>query len=157
MENNDTVSVPTDILQTLGRLLAGPVQGGAETQSYPALMRSLRRLNGVCEAARAEGAEALDSINAAYCSIISSVQRHIGDEGRAEMERLGMVQRENQSMPEARIMLAQLHGWLGHVVSGMETKREAEQMLGGTLETLLSDSNIVAMATERPTPVGMYL
>lgn len=157
VDNNDMVNVPTDILQTLGQLLAGPVEGGAELQSYPALLRSLRRLNGVCEAARSEGAEALEAINAAYASILSAVKRHIGDDGRAEMERLGMVQRDHQSMQEVRIMLAQLNGWLGHVVSGMETKREAEQMLGGTLEAILSDSKMVAPAVEQPTPVGMYL
>ena len=152
-------NVPTEMLQMLGQLLTGPVaESGAPNGSYYALMRTARRLGALRNELQGTGEDALDAAKAAYVSILTAVVRHLDEAGKSEIERLGMSDTEIASFSEIRIALAQLHGWLENVVSGLETRREAEQMLGGTLEKILQDATLVAETPQiAPAAVGMYL
>lgn len=159
VDDTTTNNVPTEMLQMLGQLLTGPVaESGAPNGSYYALMRTARRLGALRNELQGTGEEALDAAKAAYVSILTAVVRHLDEAGKSEIERLGMSDTEIASFSEIRIALAQLHGWLENVVSGLETRREAEQMLGGTLEKILQDATLVAETPQiAPTVVGMYL
>jgi len=104
------------------------------------------------------GEDALEPAKKAYAAILSTVTNNLGADGNAEIERLGMLDVHAESFSEIRIAVAQLHGWLDHVVTGMETKREAEQMLGGSFEQILSEASLVPPAEQQDsTPVGMYI
>lgn len=159
VDDTTTNNVPTEMLQMLGQLLTGPVaENGAPNGSYYALMRTARRLGALRSELQNTGEDALDAAKAAYGSILGAVVQHLDEAGKSEIERLGMSDTEIASFPEIRIALAQLHGWLENVVSGLETRREAEQMLGGTLEKILQDATLVAETPQvAPTAVGMYL
>jgi hypothetical protein len=159
VDDTTTNNVPTEMLQMLGQLLTGPVaESGASDGSYYALMRTARRLGALRNELQSTGEDALDAAKAAYGSILASVMRHLDETGKEEIERLGMSDTEIASFIEIRIALAQLHGWLENVVSGLETRREAEQMLGGTLEKIMQDATLVAETPQiEPRTVGMYL
>jgi hypothetical protein len=121
-------------------------------------MRITRRLGALRSELQNTGEGAFGAAKAAYCSILSAVERHLDEAEKSEIERLGMCDTEIASFPEIRVALAQLHGWLEDVVSGLETGHEAEQRLGGTLEKILQDATLM-VETPRcaPTAVGMYL
>lgn len=159
MNDTTTNNAPTEILQMLGQLLDGPIlKNEATKEPYYALVRAVRRLGALREELQNTSSDALDSAKAAYSSILSSVVIRLDEAGKSEIERLAMCDTVIESFPEIRIAVAQLHGWLENVVSGMETKRDAEQMLGGTLEKILQDATLVAKPAEAESMThGSYL
>jgi len=143
----------------LGQLLSGPGSDfQANLKELKALTRALRRLTMLRSELQGIGEDALEPAKTAYAAILSTVTDNLGAAGNAEIERLGMLDVRAESFSEMRIAVAQLHGWLDHVVASMETKREAEQMLGGSFDQILSEASLVPPAEQQvPTPVGMYL
>lgn len=133
---------------------------------YLPLLRSLRRLGGLCSELRSGADDALEFATASYESILSSVLRSSSPASAEELQQLAGPAKPASSVLELRVMTAQLHGWLYGVVSKLETAQEAEIALGMPLQKMLENASLVASALPGTneaeaehtyTPTGLYL
>jgi hypothetical protein len=158
---NEVPQIPGEVLGMLQQLLQGPVSESAEKpQAFEALTRHLHRLTRLREEIRNVDETALAYVNASYESIARLVAQNLDTAGAAELERLGLGEAGN-SIIETRMVTAQMHGWLEHIVSNIQTQRETEEMLGGKLSDLFEGTKLTpptsAPAQMHQAQTGMYL
>lgn len=150
--------VPADMMEFLQKMLQGPVsRDETKPEAFSALVRSMHRLGRLREELRSADDSTLEYVNASIGGIVTVIKNNLDEAGSREFCNLG-IGSTGKTMLEARIVAAQLHGWLENVVSNIEAQRETENILGGKLTDLLSEARIVPEAAEPlKAATGMYL
>lgn len=155
----ETPEIPAAMVDLLQQMLRGPVDCEEKNpKAYPALVRSLMRLRRLRDELRDVNDDVALYAAASYESIFGTVQANLDEDGSAELERLG-ARAGGRTISETRIAATLLYGWLDHVVSNIETQRQAETMLGGKLSELLGEAQLVPEPTNtvQHAATGMYL